>query len=61
MEKEKLYIQLDDEAEIIVPPYWWVEYIDDYGNKHLATIKDEAYLKYLQNNYVVVNIKVIGE
>ena len=60
MEK-KIYIQLEDDEEIIKPPYWWVEYIDDYGNKHLATIKDEAYLNYLQNNYVVVNIKVIGE
>lgn len=62
MEKEENYIQIeDDEEEIIKPPYWWVEYIDDYGYKHLATIKDEAYLKYLQTNYSVTSVKAIGE
>ena len=62
MEKEKIYIQIeDDEEEVIKPPYWWVEYIDDYGYKPLATIKDEAYLKYLQTNYSVISVKVIGE
>ena len=62
MEKEEIYIQIeDDEEEVIKPPYWWVEYIDDYGHKHLATIKDEAYLKYLQTNYSVISVKAIGE
>ena len=62
MEKEKIYIQIeDDEEEIIKPPYWWVEYIDDCGYKHLATVKDETYLKYLQTNYSVISVKVIGE
>ena len=32
MEKEKIYIQIeDDEEQVIKPPYWWVEYIDDCG------------------------------
>ena len=60
MEKE-IYIQLEDDEEIIKPPYWWVEYIDDCGYKHLATVKDEIYLKYLQTNYSVISVKVIGE
>ena len=62
MEKEKIYIQIeDDEEEVIKPPYWLVEYIDDCGYRHLATIKDETYLKYLQTNYSVISVKVIGE
>ena len=62
MEKEKFYIQYeDDEDEVIKAPYWWVEYIDDCGYRHLAAVKDETYLKYLQTNYSIISIKVIGE
>ena len=62
MEKEKIYIQIeDDEEEVNKPPYWWVEYIDDCGYRHLAIVKDETYLKYLQTNYSVISVKVIGE
>ena len=62
MEKEKFYIQYeDDEDEVIKAPYWLVEYIDDCGYRHLATVKDETYLKYLQTNYSVISVKVIGE
>lgn len=56
MEKEEFYLE---EEVIIKPPYWWVEYIDECGYRHLAQIKDENYLKYLQDNYLIKDIRII--
>lgn len=47
------------EEEIIKPPYWWVEYVDDIGFKHIATIKDKNYLEYLKDRYNVTIVKII--
>lgn len=49
----------DDDEKVLVPPYWIVEYIDDYGRRHIATITDKEYLAFLKNRYDVVKIKVI--
>lgn len=59
MEKNELFIYEDDEEVILVPPYWRVEYVDDYGHRHLATIKDEVYLNYLKDRFTIINIKNI--
>lgn len=60
MEKKEYVDYYDEEDEIIKAPYWLIEYTDDYGCKHLATITNKDYLKYLQNNYSVINIKFIS-
>ena len=39
---------------------YWVEYIDDYNDKHLTTIQKEVDLKYIQNNYDIINIETVG-
>ena len=44
----------------IYPPYWIVMYLDDYGQKHLATVKEEAYLKYLENRYTILDKKLMS-
>ena len=59
MEKNELFIYEVDEEVILVPPYWRVEYVDDYGHRHLATIKDEVYLNYLKDRFTIINIKNI--
>ena len=63
MGKENVFMQLNcddyDEEVSVKPPYWWVEYIDDYGLRHLATVKTKEYLQYLQRNYIVVRVKVV--
>ena len=44
-EKERIFDNYDEEREeVITPPYYKIMYIDDYGYKHLATIKDINYL-----------------
>ncbi len=59
--EEKEYVDYyDEEDEIIKAPYWLIEYTDDCGHKHLATITNKDYLEYLQNNYSVINIKFIS-
>ncbi len=58
MEIEKVY---DDEEMVILPPYWWVEYVDDDGHKHLAAIKDIAYLEYIKTRFTVTTVKAIEE
>ena len=61
-EKIKELFNYDEEEEdILKPPYWWVDYTDNCGDRHLATIKDETYLKNLQNNYVINTIKRIED
>lgn len=48
-EKERIFDNYDEEREeVITPPYYKIMYIDDYGYKHLATIKDINYLTYLK-------------
>lgn len=37
--------------------YYWVEYIDDYNNKHLAPIQKEQELIYVKDNYDIINIQ----
>ena len=61
MEEKKYIDYYDEEDEIIKAPYWLVEYTDDCGYKHLATITNKDYLKYLQDNYSVINIKFISD
>lgn len=56
MDKEMYY---DEEEVVIKPPYWMVEYIDDEGHKHIATIKDKNYLDYLKDRYDIQNIEVV--
>lgn len=58
-ENEKNIYYNDEDEEIIKPPYWRVEYIDDYGYKHLASIINEDYLKYLQDNHCVIDVRLI--
>lgn len=55
---EKDYFIEDDKLEIL-PPYWWVEYIDDWGAKHIATTKNKGYLTYLEANFRIVEKKVV--
>lgn len=61
MEEKKYINYYNEEDEIIKAPYWLIEYTDNYGYKHLATITNKDYLKYLQDNYSVVNIKFISD
>ena len=51
----------DDEKEVLKAPYYIVFYIDDYGYKHVATIKDESYLHYIRDRFIVVETKFIAE
>ena len=55
----KNYIDLDEDREIVKVPYWRVEYIDDCGYRHLATVQNETCLKFLQTNYSVISVKYI--
>lgn len=56
MEKEKYN---EEEEIIILPPYWWVEYVDDCGQKHIATVKDKNYVDYLKETYEIIEEKII--
>ena len=60
MEKEKIYIE-EEEENIVKAPFWWVEYVDDCGHKHIASIKNKDYVDFLKKTYLVNEIKVITE
>lgn len=58
MEKlEELF--LEEEDIVLVPPYYWVVYVDDYSQKHIAQVKDEGYLYYLKDRFIIEEIKII--
>lgn len=60
-EKERIFDNYDEEREeIIVPPYYKVMYIDDYGYKHLATIKDINYLAFLKDRFIILECKLVA-
>lgn len=48
---------MDKNEQNLQEPQWWVEYVDDYNNKHLAPIQDKTYLNYLQDNYRAVVVE----
>ena len=49
---------MEDEINIL-PPYWFVIYKDDYGQKHIATIKNKEYLIFIENRYFVLEKRII--
>ncbi len=57
MERNKY---IDDDYEVLLPPYWLVEYIDEEARKHIVATKDEEYIKYLKMYFKVISVKAIG-
>ena len=37
--------------------YYWVEYIDDNNNKHLAPIQKDNDFNYIKDNYNIIRIE----
>ena len=50
---------MEEEEYIVLPPYWFVMYLDDQGQKHIATIKDKDYLFFIENRYCVLEKRVV--
>lgn len=49
----------DEDEVVLVPPYYVVIYVDDYGYKHIATVKDEVYLAYLKQRFIILECKIV--
>lgn len=62
MEKdlERLSIENED-ADVLVAPYYIITYIDDWNKTHIAMIKDTWYLQFLQERFNVKDCKYIAE
>lgn len=50
---------IDDDYEILLPPYWLVEYIDEEGRTHLVTTQEKDYLDYLKAYFKVIMVKIV--
>ena len=52
----------EEETFFIEPPYYRVLYIDDQGNKHLATIaaQNVSYLNFLKDRFCILEVQVIN-
>ena len=59
MEKERELLENIEEEDILIPPYTSLLYLDSLNQKHLAMIKDKNYLKYLKDNYIVLEEKFV--
>ena len=50
---------IDYDYEILLPPYWLVEYIDRDKKMHIVTTQDKDYLDYLKAYFQVISVKVV--
>lgn len=51
----------EEEYEVIKLPYYRVYYKDDWGQKHIATIKESGYLNFLIDRFTVISYSYIKE
>lgn len=62
MEKdlEKLIdIYEDDEDDVITAPYYFVTYVDHSDRTHIATVKEDWYLHFLEDRYCIKECKFV--
>lgn len=61
MEKDlKIIFTFDEEDEVITVPYYVVTYVDDCLRTHIATVKEEWYLRFLEDRYYIKECKRVG-
>lgn len=63
MEKDlKVLFTFDEEEEdeIITAPYYIVIYVDDCLHTHIATVKEDWYLRFLKDRYYIKECKYVG-
>lgn len=62
MEKDlKIVFTFDEEKdEVITVPYYVVTYVDDCLRTHIATVKEEWYLRFLEDRYYIKDCKYVG-
>lgn len=62
MEKDlKIVFTFDEEEdEVITVPYYVVTYVDDCLRTHIATVKEEWYLRFLEDRYYIKDCKYVG-
>ena len=62
MEKDfKIVFTFDEEEdEVITVPYYVVTYVDDCLRTHIATVKEEWYLRFLEDRYYIKDCKHVG-
>lgn len=49
-----------EEDEVITVPYYVVTYVDDCSRTHMATVKEEWYLRFLEDRYYIKDCKHVG-
>ena len=64
MERDlKIVFTFDDEEEredVLTVPYYVVTYVDDCLRTHMATVKEEWYLRFLKDRYYIKDCKAVG-
>ena len=62
MEKDlKIVFTFDEEEdEVITVPYYVVTYVDECLRTHIATVKEEWYLRFLEDRYYIKDCKHVG-
>lgn len=54
-------IDKEEDEWVSRPPYHLVKYIDDYSKTHMAMIKDDCYLHFIQDRFTVVDCQYVAE
>lgn len=50
----------EEKEDVITAPYYVVTYVDDYSRTHMATVKEEWYLRFLEDRYYIKDCKQVG-
>ena len=50
----------EEKEDVLTVPYYVVTYIDDYSRTHMATVKEEWYLHFLEDRYYIKDCKQVG-
>jgi len=49
-----------EEDVILFPPYWFIMYVDDYGQKHITYTKDITELEFIEMRYTILDKKAVS-
>lgn len=53
--------EADEEADVLVAPYYVITYVDDWNRTHMAMIKDTLYLQFLKDRFYIKECRYVAE
>jgi len=49
-----------EEENVVLPPYWFIMYVDDYGQKHITYTKNTEEVEFIETRYTILDKKAVA-